>query len=91
MLTLQESQAEGPVYEIKTKLENLTGQLNETDARTDEEILNKNTYLHMLDRMKKDFIATKIKTGEMEESLRNKNQILELETEKQRKTNEAKK
>ena len=57
----------------------------------DQSQLYKNTYMHMLDRMKKDYIAMKIQTGEMESSLRNKSQILELETEKQRKTNESKK
>jgi hypothetical protein len=30
------------------------------------------SYLYMIERMKKDFIATKIETGEMETSLRSK-------------------
>lgn len=60
------------MFEIKTKLESLTVQLDDTRVKTDEESMNKNCYLHMLDRMKKDFIATKIKTAEFEESLRNK-------------------
>lgn len=50
--------------------------------------MGKNTYLHMLDRMKKDHISTKIASNEMETSLRSKSQILEIETNKQRKTKE---
>ena len=34
--------------------------------------MSRRTYLHMLERMKKDFIATKIKSNDLEESLRNK-------------------
>jgi len=52
--------------------------------------MNKATYLHMLDRMKKDFIATKIKTSDLDTSLRSKSQILEIESGKQRKTKEEK-
>lgn len=48
----------------------------------------KNSYLHMIERMKKDFIATKIKSGEMETSLKSKSQILDIENHKQRKTKE---
>ena len=51
--------------------------------------MSKNSYLHMLDRMKKDFISTKIRSGEMEVSLRSKSQILDTETSKQRKTKES--
>ena len=42
----------------------------------------------MLDRMKKDFIASKINSGEMEASLKNKSNILDLENHKNRKTKE---
>jgi hypothetical protein len=42
----------------------------------------------MIERMKKDFIATKIKSGEMETSLKSKAQILDIENHKQRKTKE---
>jgi hypothetical protein len=42
----------------------------------------------MIERMKRDFIATKIKSGEMETSLKSKAQILDLENHKQRKTKE---
>lgn len=42
----------------------------------------------MLERMKKDFISTKIQSNEMETSLRSKSQILEIEKNKQRLTKE---
>ena len=42
----------------------------------------------MLSRMKKDFIASKIKCTDLDESLRSKKQILDLEQSKQRKTKE---
>ena len=50
----------------------------------------KRTYLHMLDRMNKDYIATKIKTNDLEVSLRNKRQVLDIEEGKTRKTKEEK-
>lgn len=60
------------MFEIKSKLEQLQDALEETRNKTDEENMNKNCYLHMLERMKKDFISTKIRSGEMEVSLRSK-------------------
>lgn len=50
--------------------------------------MTKSSYSHMLERMKKDFIATKIKSSEMEGSLKNKSAILDIEQGKQRKTKE---
>ena len=37
------------------------------------------SYNYMLERMKKDHIATKIQTSVMEMSLKSKNQILDIE------------
>ncbi len=50
--------------------------------------MNKMILSHMLDRMKKDHISTKIKGAEMESSLQAKKQILEVEQLKHRKTKE---
>lgn len=88
MLVAQENQAEGPVFQVKSSLEILQSNLKETKLMIDSETLFKNSYLHMLDRMKKDLIATKISSGEMEGSLKNKSQILDLENQKHRKTKE---
>lgn len=42
----------------------------------------------MLERMKKDFIATKIQSAEYETSLKSKDSILELENQKSQRTKE---
>lgn len=88
MLTNQESQAEGPVFNIKNRLEQLEGEILGTQNHIDEETLSKNTYLHILDRMKRDHISTKIRASEFENSLKNKSQILDTEQQKNRKTKE---
>lgn len=61
-------------------MENLELALEDTKDNIDVEAMNKATYIHMLERMKKDFIATKIKSTEMEVSLRSKSQILTTES-----------
>jgi hypothetical protein len=62
--------------------------LDTTTIKIDEESLAKSTYSHVLDRMKRDFISTKIQSNEMETSLKSKSQILNLEQQKQRLTKE---
>jgi len=41
--------------------------------------MTKASYLYMMDRMKKDYIATKINTSELDISLKSKSQILDNE------------
>ena len=65
-------QAEGPTQDMKSKLEMLEESLAETKNKTDEEIFSQNTYHHMLDRMKKDFIAARIQSSSHDASLKNK-------------------
>jgi hypothetical protein len=79
MLTNQESTAEGPVFQIRSRLQQLQDALDTTTLKIDEESLAKSTYSHILDRMKKDHISTKIQSSEMENSLKSKTQILSLE------------
>ena len=43
----------------------------------------------MLDRMKKDFIASKLKVAEPDKSLHSKKGVFEVEEQKQRKTKEV--
>lgn len=45
-------------------------------------------YEHMIERMKKDLIALNIRTGEMHDSYKSKEQIMGEETEKSRKAKE---
>ena len=72
-------QAEGPTEDMRNKLELLDESLADTKYKTEEEMFTKATYLHMLDRMKKDFIASKIQSSDYNASLKNKSNILELE------------
>jgi len=62
----------------------------DTHKEIDVENMHKQSYMHMRERLKKDFTAAKIQTGELEASLKSKQQILELEMLKFRKTKEAK-
>ena len=48
------------------------------------------TYLHMLERMQKDFIACRIKTTDLETSMKSKRQVLDIEEGKSRTTKETK-
>ena len=59
-IKIQEEVSEGPAFEMKTKLEMLQESLDETKYKIEEEHLTKCTYQHILERIKKDFIAAKI-------------------------------
>ena len=76
--------------EMRGRLEMLDEALDETKYKIEEELFTKHSYLHMLDRMKKDFIASKIVSSENEVSLKSKSGILETEQQKKRKINEEK-
>jgi hypothetical protein len=67
------------------KLELLQESIDDTMYKTQEEQFTRATYLNMLDRMKKDFIASKIQSSDYSASLKNKSSILDLEEQKQRK------
>ena len=87
-LGVQEQTAEGPVFQVKSRLEQLEECLETTKLKIDEETLQKYSYTYMLERMKKDFIATKIQSADYESSLKSKNQILEIENQKSQRTKE---
>ena len=89
-LEIQEAQIEVPIAHNKERLAQLDASLAETTDKIDREKMSRRTYLHMLERMKKDFIACKIKTTDMETSLRNKRQVLDIEESKARTTKESK-
>lgn len=89
-LGVQERTAEGPAAEMKGRLEMLEEALEDTKYKIEEEMFTKHSYLHMLDRMKKDFIASKIASSENETSLKNKSNILEIEQSRHRKIKEEK-
>jgi hypothetical protein len=60
------------VFQVRSRLEQLQDALDTTRLKIDEESLGRATYQHILDRMKKDHISTKIASNEMENSLRSK-------------------
>jgi hypothetical protein len=45
---------------------------SETHKEIDVENMHKQSYMHMRERLKKDFTAAKIQTGELEVSLKSK-------------------
>ena len=71
-LDIQEAQIEGPIAYNKERLLQLATTLEETDDKIDKEKMAKRTYLHMLERMSKDAISHKLRTNDMETSLKNK-------------------
>lgn len=75
---------------MKERLEMLNDALKETKNKIEEEMFTKGSYLHMLDRMKKDFIASKIASSENDISLKSKSGILDTEQSRHRKIKEEK-
>lgn len=85
---MQEAVAEGPAFAIASRLETLESQHKNTCQLIDEENLTQATYKYMLDRLEKDYIACKIKSSELDGSIKSKKGILDIESQKQRKTKE---
>ena len=73
---------------MKDKIDQLHDSLDQTQVLTDEEYITKHRYLHMLARMKKDFIAAKIQSSANDAAYRNKSAVLGVEEGKQRKIKE---
>ena len=76
------------MFQVKSRLDQLEECLDTTKLKIDEETLSKLSYTYMLERMKKDHIATKIQTSEFETSLKSKGSILELENQKSQRSKE---
>ena len=74
---------------LKDQLENIQKNLEETRKQQKDELNDRNTYLHMLDRMKKDKIAMEIKANSIQISLKSTKHLLTSETEKYRKVRET--
>ena len=89
-LEIQEAQIEGPIAYNKERIAQLDQAMDETNDKIDRQRMAKRTYLHMLDRMEKDFIACQLKTTDLETSLRNKRQVQAIEEDQTRKTKEEK-
>ncbi len=63
-------------------------ELGQIKEEHDFELMFQRTYQHMIERMKKDLIAIKIKASEMGDSFKQKESIMNEESEKSRKTKE---
>jgi hypothetical protein len=82
--------AEGEQKTLETRVEQLEKALTAAQSKQEEELQNKNSYEHMLDRMKKDRIALEIKAQSLSQNLRSARQVLGSEQQKSRKTMEVK-
>jgi len=75
----QEVQAEVKNDDTAWKIESLKEAISDTIFKTDEQTLTRHSYNHMLERMKKDFIAAKINSSDNDAALKNKSIVLDLE------------
>lgn len=82
--------AESDSKSLQSRLEQLKSSLDNTRKKHEDEIRDKKSYLHVLDRMKKDKISMEMKANSLQISLKSAKQILDLETEKYRKMRETK-
>lgn len=78
------------MFQVNSRLQQLEDALVESATRIDEERMIQASYRHMLDRMNKDFIASRIKSSEQDISLKSKEGILAGELQKHRLTKEEK-
>ena len=88
-LDYQEGDAEGIVYEISTRRQQIENAIKVTKKKTEEERMNSRVFSHMIDRIKRDLIAMEIKKKEMETSLRSKQVMFEEQKEQHRKSKET--
>ena len=84
----QEVLAEAPMLANAARLAQLREAVDQTKAKIEEEKMTKRSYAHMLQRMGQDYIATKIKSADLQKSLQTKKEVLDLEEGKQRKSKE---
>ena len=84
----EELYAEGDAISMNENLEELHIASQTVKKRHEVSQMDQKIYHHMLDRMKKDLIAMKIRTNELKTSLKNKSTIVSSEDEKFRKSKE---
>merc|ERR1712096_114151 len=76
-ITLMEEQTEQTEDTIKNRIETLKEQIEQTRIRHEEAMTNRDIYMHMLNRMKKDRIATDIKFRKTKEGKAQSRAMLE--------------
>ncbi|CAI2364458.1 unnamed protein product [Moneuplotes crassus] len=86
----EELYAEGDAISMNEKLEELHIASSSVKKRHEVAQMDSKIYYHMLSRMKKDLIAMKIKTNELEISMQHKDSIYDKEYAKSKKSQEQK-
>jgi hypothetical protein len=87
-LTLQDQMVDAPELAINSRLDQLKDGLKQAQCRIDEETLISASYRHMLNRMQKDYLASKLQCSDLEASIKSKAAITDMEQQKGRKTKE---
>jgi hypothetical protein len=78
------------VYAVNTRLDQLKLALEDSNTKIDEEVMVRSSYLYMMDRMKKDYISSKLNTTDLDLSLKSKTQLVTDQLQRQRMTKEEK-
>jgi len=79
---------DAPELAINSRLDQLKDGLKQAQSRIDEETLISASYRHMLNRMQKDYLASKLQCSDLEASIKSKAAISDMEQQKGRKTKE---
>lgn len=83
------TEAEEEKKMMDLRVNDLKKALETAHDRYEEEIRFKKTYLHMLDRMKQDKLSLECKANVLKQNLKSAKKVLNTESEKMRKSNEA--
>lgn len=78
------------MYAVNTRLDQLKLALEDSNTKIDEEVMVRSSYLYMMDRMKKDYISSKLNTTDLDLSLKSKTQLVTDQLQRQRMTKEEK-
>lgn len=84
----EEFKVEDSLYRKTTFMQSTQDELGMIKDEHDFELMFQRSYYHMIDRMKKDLVSLSIKSNEMQDSYKQKEQIATEETDKSRKAKE---
>lgn len=84
----EEYKFEDSLFRKTTFMQSTDDELSMIKEEHEFELMYQRSYTHMIDRMKKDLIAIKIQANEMQDSFKQKEGIMNEESEKSRKTKE---
>lgn len=84
----EEVVVEDTLFRKTYNIKSTSTELDDIKLEHDFELMYQRSYYHILDRMKKDLIATQLKSAEMQDSFKSKEKIQTEESEKARKAKE---